>query len=375
VPAPFEPIPGGIIFASDARLDSPLSLPGSPPDAISGAIGSAAMTAVAEVFDTACVHAAAAVVLCGTLLDPTRASPGQTLPLLDMIERFGRRGGVTICTAADTAAASLLHETLGSVASLRLLEPSSVTTVDFGGDPCEIECITQRRLVVRTAEARNRIDIHGLLGPEGDPAARPRVTASWQNAAREIVLPSLQARHAAEFGEGVAGILAIDHDTASPRWRTFPVAPFVWTTVTTTCSATEEEEELSVTARAEIDRGLAGDPRTHLVRLRVACESDPHRRLRVATMAPAVLAEIRESMQADGLTSWCIDVEADPGESLEGLIRPEAPAGPRRFTSMLADLAEHGDPDTDTARAAAGLDREGAWMALELFAGARLGGR
>ena len=376
-----------IVFAFDARIDCPPGVVDLPSDRRQR-FATAAMAALENVFTVAVDREATAVVLFGELLNPARTSPAQAADVAGWIESYCREGGVVVAAAADSTAADELATALGEPPGLRLLLPGESLPLGQGPLTIELACddprdiqVTTHRLVAShephdAAEASEpashvvaRAIVHGQRDLPRSPAAD--ATANL----RQWTLPSIQPRSLLEHGPGAAGTLRLSSEGRFHDWSTFPTAVVSWQVVRTVCSASEQEEELSATAAAEMEQVLAGcTTPLSIVRLLVDCEGDADRRGRVSRFAPSVLGEMRQMLESlpdapGGVLAWCERVEADPAESLEPLAAADDLGGSRKFPAMLANeaaswtLATAGDERVDPAA----VVREAAWMTLELL--------
>jgi len=70
-----------IVFAFDPAIHRPIPVPESAPAEIAAAISGAALAALEEAAAVATRAEAVALVVCGRLLDPSRASPAQAARL------------------------------------------------------------------------------------------------------------------------------------------------------------------------------------------------------------------------------------------------------------------------------------------------------
>ena len=104
-----------------------------------------------------------------------------------------------------------------------------------------------------------------------------------------------------------------------------------------------------------------------LIDCQVSCGTSVERRIEVGAAAEATLRLLRERCRTATGDLWCEAVAADADESLAPLGHSRSggrPGASNSFTSALADIV--------TEREATGqgvpLDREAAWLALELLA-------
>lgn len=379
-----------ILFAFDARLDRPPS-PTDMPTARRQRFAAAPMTALKRVFDEAASRHATAIVLFGSLVSPARASPGQVAAVSDLIAAFvsaharhGHPAGPQVIATAPTADdAADLAGCLGDPPGLAVLSPGEACRLSVGSLRLEITCVATGEMTVTSGlvEMHDEVRRDASFADDANPLARirirgrrvlPSAVTTDEAPARSHVhsLPSIQPRSSDEAVSGEAGLLRLSSEGRLHHWETFPTAEVGWRLVRTVCSAHEEEEELAATASAEVEQALAASSTPlSIVRLHVDSEADPQRRARVARMAPGVLREIRQVLEAGHDLAWCEAVEPDPAESLDAIATADDLGGGQRFTSMLAcNAAEWPLPDvTDERLDPRRIVHEAAWMALELL--------
>jgi hypothetical protein len=163
-----------IIFAFDPAIDRPLAVPDDAPADIGAAIADAAAAALDAAVDTAFAGHAAALVLCGRVLDPRRASPAQAARLRHGVTRLAGAGCRTILVADDTSACTDLARLLGEPAGLQFVTPAA---------PLEF---TIRGLVVEIVAGRAAA-FHAPLNEATAPGSGPvplrrRIVVGWDHA-------------------------------------------------------------------------------------------------------------------------------------------------------------------------------------------------
>jgi len=127
-----------LVFAFDPALDRPLSVPEDAPPAVAETIATAAREALGGAVTFARASRAAALVLCGRLLDPTRASPAQAAALRTMVADLATHGCRTVYVADDTAACHAIACMLGEPAGLHFVTPLAPLEIDVHGLLVEI---------------------------------------------------------------------------------------------------------------------------------------------------------------------------------------------------------------------------------------------
>jgi hypothetical protein len=127
-----------IIFLFDSALDRPIPVPEAAPPAV----GEAIARAVIDAFDAAVAAAksaqSAAVVLCGRVLDPERASPAQAAHLRQAILDLAAGGCRTVVVADETTACHDLARMLGEPKSLSFVTPLAPLAIDVHGITVEL---------------------------------------------------------------------------------------------------------------------------------------------------------------------------------------------------------------------------------------------
>lgn len=127
-----------LVFVFDPALDRPLPVPEDAPPAVAETIAAAARESLAAAVAAARTSRAAALVICGRLLDPGRASPAQAAAVRTMVVDLAAHGCRTIVVAADTAACHTLSRMLGEPAGLHFVTPLAPLELDVHGLLVEI---------------------------------------------------------------------------------------------------------------------------------------------------------------------------------------------------------------------------------------------
>jgi hypothetical protein len=407
-----------LIFAFDAALDRPLVVSEDAPPAVAEAIS----RAPAEAFAAAVAAArgrAAALVLCGRVLDASRASPAQGAMLRRAVIDLAAAGCRTIVVAESTGACHDLARLLGEPAGLGFVTPLSPLELDVRGARVEIvsahgplaaspvdqpgeRAAVRRRIIVgsdragwqsgRWQDAAGEPDPFSV-GPHGAAWAIPGATWVWGTRGAQPLppgvepLPPLQARSDREPRPGAClGLVLTDRaaeeigpgdswQAAAPRidwrggWREFPTHRVSWRTIAVDSPA-GGDEELATTIWAALERLTpAADGPLEVVRCAVACGTSVARRVRVAEISAETLALVRKLGDPAAFRIWLCEVYADPTESLAALGHARSGGRPGTTTSFASALA---DIVVSLEHAAAppvpgDLAREAGWLALELL--------
>ena len=218
-----------LVFAFDPALDRPLPAPEDAPPAVAEAIATAAREALAAAVAFADANRAAALVICGRLLDPTRASPAQAAALRTMVTDLATRGCRTVYVADDSAACHAISRMLGEPAGLHFVTPLAPLELDVHG------------LLVEIASA------HGpaagtAAGPLDGPAPlHRRIVVGWDTALwqaerwdlpaaakpHDAVHPALAADASGPAGVPLTPAAFAAAAAASPAWS-HPATFWVW---------------------------------------------------------------------------------------------------------------------------------------------------
>lgn len=407
-----------LVFAFDAALDRPLVVPDDAPPAVAETISRAHADAFAAAVAAARDHAAA-LVLCGRVLDASRASPAQAAALRRTINELAAGGCRTVVVAEGTAACHDLARLLGEPAGLAFVTPLSPLELDVHG--IRVELVSAHGPLAATAVdqpadrigVRRRVVIGAdrAVGPgrwddtagEADPFATLGPAGSWNHPGATWVwgtrggttlpagvepLPSLQARSAREPRPGSCLALTLVDRThpdpgvtdggwpgTAPRsdwrggWREVPTHRVVWRSLVVESPA-GGDEELATAIWAALERhAIAADGPLEVVRCVVACGTSVARRVRVAEISAETLARVRKLGDAATTGVWLREITADPTESLAALGHARSggrPGSTTSFASALADIVT-GLEASVAPSVPRDLARESGWLALELL--------
>lgn len=414
-----------LVFAFDAALDRPLAVPDDAPPAVAETIAMAAVEAFRAAVQAARSSQAAAVVLCGRILDPTRASPAQAATVRESIVALAADGCRTVIVADSTAACHDYARLFGEPAGLCFVTPLVPLTLDVRGLSVELVSAHGPLPTAETATFADAPPLHRRIvigwdsslwhsarwdDPAGDRgAACSALTAAGFATAAESSqawshpgcfwiwgsrspgrlpagihhLPALQARGPHESAAGACCLLTLlDRDRTSAdglpaatrldwrsSWAEFATHRVAWRTLAVE-SATGGDEELATTIWAALEAlpSPAAGP-LEIVRCAVACGTSVARRVRVAEIAAETLARVRQLFDARSFRIWCREIFADHGESLAPLGHARSggrPGTTTSFASALADIVTAIEQAPGHAIPAE-LAREAGWLALELI--------
>ncbi|RLS77367.1 MAG: hypothetical protein DWI03_06590 [Planctomycetota bacterium] len=410
-----------LVFAFDAALDRPVPVPEGAPPAIAATIARAAADSLDQAVAEARRAGAAALVLCGRVLDPQRASPAQAADLRRIIDSLAAAGCRTVLVADETPACHEFARMLGEPQGLCFVTPLVPVTLDIRGVAVDIVSAhgdtaaslpaartgpspLQRRIVVgwdagarhagrwsadaAAADATEPVNSAAqFLGWAGaSPTwSLPGTLWIWGSRQPQMLppgvhhLPALQPRSAHEAAVGACCTLTLldrhDAATAAPHadwrgsWREVPTQRVGWRTLQVESQA-GGDEELATAIWSALEGSSAGQQAAlELVRCAVACGTSVARRVRVAEIAAETLSRVRQLYDPATFRAWCSEVVADPGESLAPLGHARSggrPGTTTSFSSALADIVatlEEAPEPTISADVA----RQAGWLALELI--------
>lgn len=418
-----------IVFAFDPAIHRPIAAPEGAPADIAECVSKAAGAALAEAATVATRSQAAALVICGRLLDPSRASPAQAAALRRLITDLAAVGCRTVAVVDEPLLCHELARMLGEPRGLFFVTPlaplefevrglavelvsahgptgaGSVATVS--GDPSPLH----RRIVVGWDNALWSQQRWAADEPQFGVVPTPRTTpsaaafaaaatasASWSQpgafwiwASRQSqalppgvhFLPALQARGVDEASPGacctltlldreaieatVADSFAAPHADWRRTWHEVPTHRVAWRTVSVE-SSTGGDEELATAIWAALEKQPPDRAATvELVRCSVACGTNVARRVRVGEIAAETLSRLRELYDAKTFRVWCHELVAEPTESLAPLGHARSGGRPGSTTSFSSALADIVTMVEESQTLAAPEAREAGWLALELI--------
>jgi hypothetical protein len=407
-----------IVFAFDPAIDRPLGVPDSAHAAVTATVGRAAADSFAEAIAVAQRGEASVLVVCGRWLDPLRASPAQAAALRTAVRDLSAAGCRTVYLTADAAACHDISRMLGEPPGLFFATPSAPLTLDVHGIPVEFvaaesasgvpavaldepaRSAAHRRIVVGWDTTVPSCTAEDTAWPGDHDAAAAFVSAAaaspawtqpggfwiWASRRRPALpsgiqhLPSLQPRSAYERLDGSCCTLtlvdraaALDDPALHADWRTswreIPTQQVGWRTVRVE-SAAGGDEELATALWTAIEQVAPGEQAPlELVRCVVECGTSVTRRVRVGEIAGETLARLRDLFDPKSFRAWCVELVADPGESLAPLGHARSggrPGATTSFTSALADIVQALE-QTPSAPLRPAAARQAGWVALELI--------
>ncbi|MEY3205345.1 MAG: hypothetical protein RLZZ21_1676 [Planctomycetota bacterium] len=412
-----------ILFAFDPALDRPVPVPEAAPADVTAAVARAAADAFDAVVTAARSAGSSALVLCGRVLDPRRASPAQAAELRKQITTLASHGCATVFMTDDPADCAELVRMLGEPAGLRFVTPHAPLVLDVGGLDVELALASSRtaaadltttsgaplhrRIVVGWDDAfwqRDRWDGDGRTAASVDPAtfaaaaaasptwSHPGTLLVWASRGRQSLPPGMRMLHAVQARgqhEAAAGSChgltlldrsapPTDPESAALRvaphadwrssWREIPTHRVTWRTLGIDSPAGGDEELATAIWSGLESLTPAAHAPVEIVSCSIACGTSVARRVRVAEIAAETLARVRQLYDPKTFRVWCRDLVADPGESLAPLGHTRSGSRPgttTSFSSALADIVA-GLEQSPAPPIPADLAREAGWLALEL---------
>lgn len=417
-----------IVFAFDPAIHRPIPVPESAPPEIAAAVAGAALAALDEAASVAAKAEAAALVVCGRLLDPARASPAQAARLRRTITALASDGCRTVVVADDAAFCHDVARMLGEPRGLAFVTPAAPLTLDVRGLAVELisahgpagaaaaDVVSadpsplRRRVILGWDNALWSADRWAPDEPAYGVVPQPRLSATasafasaatssaawsqpgtfWIWASRQSqalpvgvhALPPLQPRSADEAATGACCTLTLldraiaeeaeQAPVATPHaewrgsWREVPTHRVAWRTIAVE-SPTGGDEELATAIWSALEREPRDrSPVVELIRCSIACGTSVARRVRVGEIAAETLARLRSLYDPKAFPWWCVELVAEPTESLAPLGHARSgsrPGSTTSFSSALADIVTMVEQSQTLPPAEA---REAGWLALEL---------
>ena len=419
-----------IVFAFDPVIHRPIAVPQGAPTAVADTIATAAVAALEQAAAVASKANAAALVLCGRILDPSRSSPAQAARLRQVIASLAARGCRTVMIADETSFCHDISRMLGEPRGLFFVTPLAPLEFEVRGLAVEIASAhgpssagsgaaftaaaspLHRRIVIGWDNALWNPEpwtpdkqVYGVTPePAILPAAAAFATAAaastawsqpgtfwiWASRRRQALppgvhfMPALQARSIDEAAAGACCTLTLldrepgdassdDDAFAAPHadwratWHEVPTHRVNWRTVSVD-SPSGGDEELATTIWGALET-LPADrqPALEIVRCSVACGTSVARRVRIGEIAAETLARVRDLYDSQSFRVWCQEIVAEPTESLAPLGHARSGSRPGSTTSFSSALADIVTLVEQSQAIPADQAREAGWLALELI--------
>jgi len=146
-----------------------------------------------------------------------------------------------------------------------------------------------------------------------------------------------------------------------------PTHRVVWRTVEVESPA-GGDEELATTIWSALEKlPRERSAAVELIRCSVACGTSVARRVRVGEISAETLARLRSLHDTRTFPWWCVDLVAEPTESLAPLGHARSGSRPGSTTSFSSALADIVTMVEESQTLAADDAREAGWLALELI--------
>ena len=173
-----------IVFAFDPALDHPIPGPDAVPPAVADTLARAPLETLEAAVAIARREKSAALVLCGRVLDPTRASPAQAALLRRLILDLAADGCTTVWMADERSVCADVSLMLGEPRGLVFATPLEPLHLETRG--IAIEIVAASGLAVAAgagSSATAATTIPGTLTAHGSPALiRRRIVVGWDSA-------------------------------------------------------------------------------------------------------------------------------------------------------------------------------------------------
>ena len=401
-----------LIFAGSPAIDHPIAEPKGLPPALSKRLRQAPLVALEKTFQVARDQQAYGVILCGLILDSLRASPAQVITLRKLILEASAHGCETIWVTNNSTSPREVLRMLGEPSGLAFATPLSPWTTTIRSASVELWAVADAEDAKRAVAAESVTPLHRRLLVGGaftttsrpvdqvllpDVINRPDTLAIWETTTHSplptgvLRLPQLQPRSQEAVGAGACGLALYrppvtevesstetSKDTELPLvtgWQTLETEQVRWRTIQIESADGDHEtlaEELWEVIKpiptpsspsATTDKDSA--PLT-LIDCQVACGTSVDRRIVVDGLTGEATRRLRERCAAAAPTLWCERIAAAANESLAPLGHSRSggqPGTSNSFTSALADIVT----EQETAGHVDQLNREAAWLALELL--------
>ena len=397
-----------LLFIGNPAIDEAIAEPDDMPQSLAARLRGAPLKTLEKTYHLAIESQVQGIVLCGSIVDPTRVSPAQLIALRRLIIQAADHDCETLWVTTNPADGQEYLRMLGEPKGLSFassLRPWTQTirstTVELWAvsNEADVERITAQssfeplhRQIIVGSDTCLANDVTSFLS--SSHLSQPSTLAIWATKSPSslphhvLPLPSIQSRRQTDsLNTGCYGLTfykpQADGDNNSrfgnkctvDQWKQIPISEVIWRTIHIE-SADENHEALSqllweacqhllCTVVPESDEVISGNPLV-ILDCQIACGTSITRRLEVNEIAPETKRILRERCAAASPTIWIQSISADVEEPLAALGRNRSggrPGASNSFTSALADLvteAEATSPGTTD-------QREAGWLALELL--------
>lgn len=397
-----------LLFIGNPAIDEAIAEPDDMPQSLVARLRGAPLKTLEKTYQLAIESQVQGIVLCGSIVDPTRVSPAQVIALRHLITQAADHDCETLWVTTNPADAQEYLRVLGEPKGLSFASSLRPWTQTVRSTTVELWAVSNETDVERIAAQSSFEPLHRQIivgsdtGLDNDETSflssshlsQPNTLAIWATKSSSSLpphvfpLPSIQSRRQTDsLNTGCYGLTFYgpqsdgDNDSHAGKectvdqWKQLPVSEVIWRTIHIE-SADEDYEALSEllweacqdllgNVVPEGDEITAAHPLI-IIDCQIACGTSITRRLEVNEIAPETKRILRERCAAASPNIWIQSISADVEEPLAALGRNRSggrPGASNSFTSALADLvteAETASPETTT-------EREAGWLALELL--------
>ncbi len=400
-----------LLFVGNPAIDDAIAEPDDMPQSLITRLRGATLKTLEKTYHLAIESQAQAIVLCGSILNPTRVSPAQLIAFRQLILRAADHNCKTLWVTTNPTDAQEYLRVLGEPKGLSFATPLIPWTQTIRSTTVELWAISNEADVDRVAAQssleplRRQILVGSDACYDADHSvtsflssrhlSQPNTLAVWATTSTPslpnhiLSLPSIQSRcHTDSRNSGCYGLTfyrppsAADNDSATrnkgavDQWKQLPVSDVIWRTMRTE-SADEDHEALSQLLWEacsslvddlvpEGDETITTARPLVIINFQIACGTSITRRLEVNEIAQETKRILRERCAAAAPHIWIESISADVEESLAALGRNRSggrPGASSSFTSALADIVT----EAENASSVTSAEREAGWLALELL--------
>ena len=400
-----------LLFVGNPAIDDAIAEPEDMPQSLIARLRGANLKTLEKTFHLAIESQAQAIVLCGSILNPTRVSPAQLIAFRQLIIWAADHDCETLWVATNPTDAREYLRVLGEPKGLSFATPLNPWTQTIRSTTVELWAISNEADVDRIATQSSFEPLHRQILVGSDTChdthrsvtsflssrhlSQPNTLAIWATKSTPslpqhiLPLPSIQSRcHTDSRNSGCYGLTfyrppsTANNDSASEnkgavdQWKQLPMSDVIWRTIRTE-SADEDHEALSQLLWEacssllddlvpEGDETITSASPLVIINCQIACGTSIARRLEVNEIAQETKRILRERCAAASPHIWIESISADVEEPLAALGRNRSggrPGASSSFTSALADLVT----EAESASPVTSAEREAGWLALELL--------
>ena len=268
-----------LLFVGNPAIDDGIAEPDDMPQSLIARLRGATLKTLEKTYHLAIESQAQAIVLCGSILNPTRVSPAQLIAFRQLILRAADHDCETLWVATNPTDAQEYLRVLGEPKGLSFATTFNPWTQTIRSTTVELWAISNEADVDRVAAQSSFEPLHRQILVGSDAChdshdsvtsflssrhlAQPNTLAVWATKSTPslpphiLPLPSIQSRcHTDSRNSGCYGLAfyrppsVADNDSATKnkgaidQWKQLPVSDVIWRTIRTE-SADEDHEALS----------------------------------------------------------------------------------------------------------------------------------